>query len=115
MRDWLFLVDHVRAIDVIFHKEKLGNINNVGGFKEWKNIDLINLLIKIVDCLLERKEGASVESITYLKGRLVHDHRYAVDSSKLKNELGQEPSLQFHKGIEKTVNWYLNNKGRWNE
>ena len=110
VRDWLFVVDHVRAIDVIFHKGKLGDTYNVGGFNEWKNIDLINLLIKTVDRLLGRKEGASVELITYVKDRAGHDHRYAIDSSKLKNELGWEPSLQFQEGIEKTVTWYLNNQ-----
>ena len=110
VRDWLFVNDHVRAIDVIFHKGKLGDTYNIGGFNEWKNIDLIKVMIKTVDRMLGREEGASEKLITYVKDRAGHDLRYAIDSSKLKNELGWEPSLQFEEGIEKTVNWYLDNK-----
>ncbi|OSY88141.1 dTDP-glucose 4,6-dehydratase [Tenacibaculum holothuriorum] len=110
VRDWLFVNDHARAIDVIFHKGKLGDTYNIGGFNEWKNIDLIKVLIKTVDKLLGRKEGESEKLITYVTDRAGHDFRYAIDSSKLKNELGWEPSLQFEEGIEKTVKWYLENQ-----
>ena len=110
IRDWLFVNDHARAIDVIFHKGKLGDTYNIGGFNEWKNIDLIKLIIKTVDRMLGRVEGSSDKLITYVKDRAGHDFRYAIDSSKLKNELGWEPSLQFEEGIEKTVKWYLENK-----
>ena len=110
VRDWLFVNDHARAIDVIFHKGKLNETYNIGGFNEWKNIDLIKVMIKTVDRLLGRKEGTSDKLITYVKDRAGHDLRYAIDSSKLKNELGWEPSLQFEEGIEKTVKWYLDNK-----
>jgi len=110
VRDWLFVNDHARAIDVILHKGKLGETYNIGGFNEWKNIDLIKVVIKTVDRLLGRKDGASDKLITYITDRAGHDLRYAIDSTKLKNELGWEPSLQFEEGIEKTVKWYLNNK-----
>ena len=110
VRDWLFVNDHARAIDVIFHKGKLGETYNIGGFNEWKNIDLIKVMIKTVDRLLGRKEGVSDNLITYVKDRAGHDLRYAIDSTKLKDELGWEPSLQFEEGIEKTVAWYLDNK-----
>tara|TARA_Y100000768_G_scaffold365163_1_gene326184 strand:- start:836 stop:1894 length:1059 start_codon:yes stop_codon:yes gene_type:complete len=110
VRDWLFVNDHVRAIDLIFHKGKLGETYNIGGFNEWKNKDLIKVIIRTVDKMLGRKEGFSDKLITYVKDRPGHDHRYAIDSSKLKNELGWEPSLQFEEGIEKTVVWYLENK-----
>jgi len=110
VRDWLFVNDHVRAIDLIFHKGKLGDTYNIGGFNEWKNIDLIKLIIKTVDRMLGRDEGASEKLITYITDRAGHDFRYAIDSSKLKNELGWEPSLQFEEGIKKTVKWYLENK-----
>jgi dTDP-glucose 4,6-dehydratase len=110
VRDWLFVNDHALAIDVIFHKGKLGETYNIGGFNEWKNIDLIKVMIKIVDRMLGREEGSSDKLITYVKDRAGHDLRYAIDSSKLKNELGWEPSLQFEEGIEKTVKWYLENK-----
>lgn len=110
VRDWLFVDDHARAIDVIFHRGKQGEIYNIGGFNEWKNIDLIKVLISTVDNLLKRTEGESEKLITYVTDRAGHDHRYAIDSSKLKNELGWEPSLQFEEGIEKTVKWYLDNK-----
>ena len=110
IRDWLFVNDHVRAIDVIFHNGKIGETYNIGGFNEWKNIDLIKVIIKTVDRLLEREEGTSEKLITYVDDRAGHDLRYAIDSTKLKNELGWEPSLQFEEGIEKTVKWYLDNK-----
>jgi dTDP-glucose 4,6-dehydratase len=110
VRDWLFVNDHARAIDVIFHDGKLGETYNIGGFNEWKNIDLINVMIKTVDRLLGRKEGTSENLITYVTDRAGHDLRYAIDSSKLKDELGWQPSLQFEEGIEKTVAWYLDNK-----
>ena len=110
VRDWLFVEDHVRAIDVIFHSGKLGETYNIGGFNEWRNIDLIKVIIKTVDRLLGRDIGESNKLITYIEDRAGHDMRYAIDSSKLKNELGWEPSLQFEEGIEKTVIWYLENK-----
>ena len=110
VRDWLFVDDHARAIDVIFHDGKLGETYNIGGFNEWKNIDLIKVMIKTVDRLLGREEGTSDKLITYVTDRAGHDLRYAIDSSKLKNELGWEPSLQFEEGIEKTVAWYLENQ-----
>jgi dTDP-glucose 4,6-dehydratase len=110
VRDWLFVNDHARAIDVIFHKGKLNETYNIGGFNEWKNIDLIKVIIKTVDKMLGRDEGASDKLITYVTDRAGHDLRYAIDSTKLKNELGWEPSLQFEEGIEKTVKWYLDNK-----
>ena len=109
VRDWLFVNDHARAIDVIFHKGKLGDTYNIGGFNEWKNIDLIKVMIKTVDRLLGREDGTSEKLITYVTDRAGHDLRYAIDSNKLKNELGWEPSLQFEEGIEKTVAWYLDN------
>ena len=114
VRDWLFVNDHARAIDVIFHKGKLGDTYNIGGFNEWKNIDLIKVMIKTVDRLLGREEGASDKLITYVTDRAGHDLRYAIDSTKLKDELGWEPSLQFEEGIEKTVTWYLKNN-EWME
>jgi dTDP-glucose 4,6-dehydratase len=114
VRDWLFVNDHARAIDVIFHDGKLGETYNIGGFNEWKNIDLIKVMIKTVDRLLGKEEGASENLITYVTDRAGHDLRYAIDSTKLKEELGWEPSLQFEEGIEKTVAWYLENK-KWME
>ncbi|CAA0159200.1 dTDP-glucose 4,6 dehydratase, NAD(P)-binding [Tenacibaculum maritimum] len=109
VRDWLYVKDHARAIDVIFHKGKHGETYNIGGFNEWKNIDLIKVIIKTVDKLLGREEGTSEKLITYVTDRAGHDLRYAIDSTKLKEELGWEPSLQFEEGIEKTVKWYLEN------
>ena len=110
VRDWLYVVDHARAIDVIFHKGKVADTYNIGGFNEWKNIDIIHVIIKTVDRLLGNPEGHSEELITYVMDRMGHDLRYAIDSTKLKNELGWEPSLQFEEGIEKTVQWYLDNQ-----
>ena len=112
VRDWLFVKDHTVAIDIIFHKGKLNETYNIGGFNEWKNIDLIKVIIKTVDRMLGRDEGTSDKLITYVTDRAGHDLRYAIDSTKLKNELGWEPSLQFEEGIEKTVKWYLDNK-KW--
>ena len=109
VRDWLFVNDHAKAIDVIFHDGKLGETYNIGGFNEWKNIDLIKVIIKTVDRLLGREEGASNNLITYVSDRSGHDLRYAIDSTKLKDELGWRPSIQLEEGIEKTVAWYLSN------
>ena len=110
VRDWLYVVDHARAIDVIFHQGKIADTYNIGGFNEWKNIDLIKVIIKTVDKLLGNPEGTSEKLITYVTDRAGHDLRYAIDSNKLKKELGWEPSLQFEEGIEKTVRWYLDNQ-----
>ena len=110
VRDWLYVEDHARAIDLIFHKGKVGDTYNIGGFNEWKNIDIIKVLISTVDRLLGRKEGEDMDLITYVTDRAGHDLRYAIDSSKLQRELGWEPSLQFEEGIEKTVRWYLDNQ-----
>lgn len=110
VRDWLYVEDHARAIDLIFHRGKNGDTYNIGGFNEWKNIDLIRVMIRVVDRLLGREEGSSEKLITYVTDRAGHDLRYAIDSTKLKNELGWEPSLQFEEGIEKTVRWYLHNQ-----
>ena len=102
--------DHARAIDTIFHRGRDGETYNIGGFNEWRNIDLIREIIRTVDRLLGRPEGASEKLITYVTDRAGHDLRYAIDSRKLKEELGWEPSLQFEEGIEKTVRWYLANQ-----
>ncbi len=110
VRDWLFVEDHARAIDLIFHKGKVAETYNIGGFNEWKNIDLIKVIIRTVDRLLGNPEGQSEKLITYVTDRLGHDMRYAIDSRKLQSELGWEPSLQFEEGIEKTVRWYLDNQ-----
>lgn len=110
VRDWLYVEDHARAIDVILHKGKVGDTYNIGGFNEWKNIDLIKVIIATVDRLLGRNPGTSEKLITYVTDRPGHDLRYAIDSSKLKNEFGWEPSLEFEEGIEKTVQWYLENQ-----
>jgi len=107
VRDWLFVEDHARAIDLIFHKGKVADTYNIGGFNEWKNIDLIKVIIRTVDRLLGNPEGHSEKLITYVTDRAGHDLRYAIDSRKLQRELGWEPSLQFEEGIEKTVRWYL--------
>ena len=110
VRDWLYVEDHCRAIDLIYHKGKDGESYNIGGFNEWRNIDLIKLLIALVDKALGRNEGQSLNLITYVTDRQGHDLRYAIDSSRLKNELGWEPSLQFEEGLERTVRWYLDNE-----
>ena len=111
VRDWLYVEDHARAIDVIFHQGKVAETYNIGGFNEWKNIDLIKVLIRTVDRLTGRPEGADDDLITFVTDRAGHDLRYAIDSTKLQRELGWEPSLQFDEGIEKTVRWYLDNQG----
>ncbi len=110
VRDWLYVEDHARAIDTIFHKGKVAETYNIGGFNEWKNIDIIKVIIKTTDRLLGRKEGEDENLITYVTDRAGHDLRYAIDSTKLQKELGWEPSLQFEEGIEKTVRWYLENQ-----
>ena len=110
VRDWLYVEDHARAIDLIFHEGRVAETYNIGGFNEWKNIDLIKVLIKTVDRLLGNPEGTSDHLITYVTDRAGHDLRYAIDSTKLQRELGWEPSLQFEEGIEKTVRWYLDNQ-----
>ena len=110
VRDWLYVEDHARAIDIIFHNGKIAETYNIGGFNEWKNIDIIKVMIKTVDRVLGNPEGHSLELITYVTDRLGHDARYAIDSTKLQKELGWEPSLQFEEGIEKTVRWYLDNQ-----
>ena len=112
VRDWLFVEDHVRAIDVIFHKGKIGETYNIGGHNEWKNIDLVKELCRQVDQKLGRDKGTSEKLITYVTDRAGHDMRYAIDATKLKNELGWTPSLQFEEGISKTIDWYLAN-GEW--
>ena len=110
VRDWLYVEDHVSAIDVVFHKGKFGETYNIGGFNEWKNIDLIKVIIKTVDRLLGRKEGTANQLITYVNDRAGHDLRYAINATKIKEKLGWEPSLQFEEGLEKTVKWYLDNR-----
>jgi len=110
VRDWLWVEDHARAIDTIFHSGKIGDTYNIGGFNEWKNIDLIKLLCKIMDNKLLRIKGTSEKLISYVTDRAGHDLRYAIDASKLTGDLGWKPSLQFEEGLEKTVDWYLNNE-----
>ena len=114
IRDWLYVLDHARAIDTIFHKGAIASTYNIGGFNEWRNIDLVHLLVKTVDRILGHPEGHSEELITYVTDRAGHDLRYAIDSSKLKEELGWEPSLQFEEGLEQTVRWYLEHQD-WTE
>jgi len=107
VRDWLYVEDHAHAIDLIYHKGKLGGTYNIGGFNEWTNIDLIRVLIKTVDKLLGKSEGTSDHLITFVTDRAGHDLRYAIDATKIQNEMGWKPSLQFEEGIAKTVKWYL--------
>ena len=109
-RDWLYVVDHAKAIDMVFHNGKEGDTYNIGGFNEWTNIDLIKLLCSIMDEKLGRQQGSSAQLITFVKDRPGHDKRYAIDATKIKSELGWEPSLQFAEGLEKTIDWYLNNQ-----
>lgn len=108
-RDWLYVVDHAIAIDLVFHKGKQADTYNIGGFNEWKNIDLVKLLCQQMDVALGRKEGSSEELITYVKDRPGHDLRYAIDASKINKELGWKPSVTFEQGLKKTIDWYLNN------
>ena len=110
VRDWLYVEDHARAIDLIFHEGRVAETYNIGGFNEWKNIDLIKVMVNTVDRILGNLEGHSLGLITYVTDRMGHDARYAIDSSKLHRELGWEPSLQFEDGIEKTIRWYLENQ-----
>lgn len=110
IRDWLYVEDHASAIDLIFHEARLGETYNIGGHNEWKNIDLIRLLCRIMDQKLNRQEGSSEQLITYVKDRAGHDLRYAIDSGKIQRELGWKPTLQFEEGLEKTVDWYLANE-----
>jgi dTDP-glucose 4,6-dehydratase len=111
IRDWLYVVDHAKAIDLVFHQGRAGETYNIGGFNEWKNIDIVQLLCQKMDAKLGRESGTSEKLITYVKDRAGHDHRYAIDASKIQKELGWEPSLQFEEGIEKTIDWYLANEG----
>jgi len=110
VRDWLYVVDHARAIDVIFHQGKVGETYNIGGHNEWKNIDIVKLVCQVMDEKLGREKGTSEKLITYVKDRAGHDLRYAIDATKLQRELNWEPSLQFEEGIRKTIDWYLENQ-----
>ncbi|MGB5990545.1 MAG: dTDP-glucose 4,6-dehydratase [Marinifilaceae bacterium] len=110
IRDWLYVIDHARAIDTVFHNGRHGETYNIGGFNEWKNIDLIKVICKVMDNKLDREEGTSEKLITYVTDRAGHDLRYAIDSTKLSEELGWKPSLQFEEGIEKTIDWYMDNQ-----
>ena len=111
VRDWLYVIDHAKAIDTVFHNGNIGETYNIGGFNEWKNIDLIKVICKVMDKKLGRPDGTSEKLITYITDRAGHDLRYAIDANKIMNELGWKPSLQFESGIELTIDWYLNNEG----
>jgi dTDP-glucose 4,6-dehydratase len=115
IRDWLFVEDHVKAIDLIYHRGKVGETYNIGGHNEWTNIDLIKELCRQMDVKLDRPEGTSAKLITFVKDRAGHDQRYAIDATKLKDELGWMPSLQFQEGLAKTIDWYLDNPGWLND
>ncbi len=110
VRDWLYVIDHAKAIDMVFHKGSLGETYNIGGHNEWKNIDLIKVMCAIMDKKLDRPFGTSAELITYVQDRAGHDMRYAIDASKIKEDLGWMPSLQFEEGLDKTIDWYLQNE-----
>ena len=109
-RDWLYVIDHARAIDTVFHKGTNHESYNIGGFNEWKNIDLVKLLCKLMDEKLGRPEGDSEQLITYVKDRPGHDLRYAIDASKINRELGWSPSVTFQEGLSQTIDWYLNHE-----
>jgi len=109
VRDWLYVVDHARAIDLVFHEGKDGETYNIGGFNEWKNIDIVHLLCQIMDRKMNRPAGSAAQLITFVTDRAGHDLRYAIDATKIMNELGWKPSLQFEEGLEKTIDWYLAN------
>jgi dTDP-glucose 4,6-dehydratase len=110
-RDWLFVKDHAAAIDLVFHKGKIGDTYNIGGFNEWKNIDLVKLLCSLMDEKLGREKGESEQLITYVKDRPGHDRRYAIDATKINKELGWSPSVTFEEGLSQTIDWYLENTG----
>jgi len=112
VRDWLFVVDHARAIDMVYHEGKNGDTYNIGGFNEWKNIDIVHLLCRVMDRKMGQAEGSAASLITYVTDRAGHDLRYAIDANKIMKELGWEPSLQFEEGLEKTIDWYLANQ-KW--
>lgn len=114
VRDWLYVVDHARAIDVVYHNGKVGETYNIGGFNEWKNIDIVKVICRSMDKKLGNAEGTSEKLITYVTDRAGHDLRYAIDATKIMNELGWKPSLQFEEGIDKTIDWYLANR-QWME
>lgn len=109
-RDWLYVIDHANAIDLVFHKGKMKSTYNIGGFNEWQNIDLVKVLCEIMDRKLDRKPGNSAELITYIKDRPGHDKRYAIDASKINEELGWKPSVTFEQGLQRTIDWYLDNE-----
>ena len=112
IRDWLYVEDHAKAIDLIYHQGKQGDTYNIGGFNEWKNIDIVNLLCNMMDDKLGNPTGTAAQLITYVQDRAGHDLRYAIDATKINQELGWSPSLQFEEGLGKTVDWYLENE-KW--